>query len=104
MKTVTLIISNEYSESPFFWMVTLLLVSFVSSYVLVAKEYNALIRNYTANYSGKDLVFTNITYKRTLRKNRKQLKIKNNPLFLKFLKVCFMTLTVLFLKNCRTES
>lgn len=63
MKTVTVITSNKYSESPFFWMVTLLLVSFLSNWVLVAKEYNALIRN----YSGKDLVFTNIIYKRTLR-------------------------------------
>jgi len=41
------------------------LVPFVSSNVLVAKEYNVLIRNYTPNYSGKDLVFATIIDKRT---------------------------------------
>lgn len=81
-------------------MVSLALVSFVSRNVLVAMEYNVLIRNSSPNYSAKDLVSATIIHKRTWGKkiNRKQLKLKNNPPFLKlqFINICFNKLTALF--------
>lgn len=56
-------------------MVLLVLVSFVSSNILVAKEYNVLIRNYSPNYRDKDPVFSK--ERKNNKKNPNQNAIKN---------------------------
>lgn len=76
IKSVAVIIFSEGSESLTFWMVSLVLVSFVSSNVLVATEYNVLIRNYSPNYRGKDLVFTKERKKKT---QQKAIKSEEQP-------------------------
>lgn len=64
-------------------MVLLVLVSFVSSNILVAKEYNVLIRNYSPNYRDKDLVFSKERKNNKKNPTRMQLKMNSNPAFLK---------------------